>query len=123
MVAINMGPFRSKFGESTGVGQRRYLTLDESAQVLDKPVSWLRKRIWRGQLSAKWSGGQWLISIADLRKFDPDVPLEEAIRDFLADRPIEKKPQPTARATRTAVLSGSVEGRALETLASHCEGR
>jgi hypothetical protein len=72
-----------------------YLTLEESALTLGRPVSFLTATISEGKLSAKAAGGRWLISLRDLDKLKRSLPPdpERIVPDFISDIP-PKKPQP-----------------------------
>ncbi len=64
-----------------------YLTLEDSAQALGKPTSWMKGIISRGELGAKLSGGRWLIALRDLDKLRADLPPEPetVVHKFLSD--------------------------------------
>ena len=55
-----------------------YLTLEESARVLGRPVSFLKGALSEGKLGAKLAGGRWLISARDL----------EGLRRNLSPKPV-----------------------------------
>ena len=85
-----------------------YLTLEQSAQVLGKPTSWLKGRLSRGELGAKLSGGQWLIAARDLDKVRADMPPEpeKVVHDFLTDIPPKRTPH-----VQSSESKGKAKGR------------
>ncbi len=78
--------------------KNNYLTLEDSAQLLGKPTSWLKGIISRGEIGAKLSGGRWLIALRDLDKLRANLPLEPetVIHNFLSP-PSTKEQQATPK--------------------------
>jgi len=77
------------------MGQSRYLTLDEAAKDVGKPVFWVKDHICRGELAGKLEGRKWLVSVESLQKIvptsSPPKP-ETVIHDFLTPRPPREAP-------------------------------
>lgn len=53
-----------------------YMTLEESAQRLGRPLSVLKTVMSEGKISAMLSGGRWLISVRELEKLRASLPPE-----------------------------------------------
>ena len=51
-----------------------YLTLEESARMLGKPVSVLKNALAEGKLGARLAGGRWLIGVRDLEELSRKLP-------------------------------------------------
>lgn len=83
--------------------QNDYLTLEESARMLGRPVSMLKSVISEGKLNAKLSGGRWLISVRDLEIVQQELSPqpEKVAQNSLSDRP--EVPQ---RSSTSQVASG-----------------
>lgn len=109
VVEVNLG---SDKGEHQVGNKNDYLTLEESAQMLDRSVSFLKTFISQGKLSAKLAGGQWLISVRDLDKLKKSPPPEpeKIIQDFLStpspQRP-RRNPKPTTGSIVRRVTSNT----------------
>lgn len=53
------------------MAQGRYLTLEEAAKYVGRPVSWVKTCICRGELDGKLEGHKWLVSVESLHKITP----------------------------------------------------
>jgi hypothetical protein len=71
-----------------------YLTLEESAQKLDSPVSWVKESVCRGKLE----GRRWLVSVRDLDRLPAERSSQpsEVVHDFL--------PEPAKKNVRSSRL-------------------
>ncbi len=71
-----------------------YLTIEEAAQKLGRPPSWVKGQICEGKLGATLAGGCWLISSEDLDKLlssdSPTPQPNNTVHDFLPERPKRK---------------------------------
>ncbi len=84
-----------------------YLTLEDSARMLGRPVSVLKSVLSEGKVSATLSGGRWMISVRDIEKIRESLPSkpvasqpEEADSDLLPKRPPgrpRRAPEPVER--------------------------
>ena len=83
-----------------------YLSLEESARLLGRPVSFLKNVLSEGKLSAKLAGGRWLVSVRDLERLRQTLSSEagRVARDFDA---VGTPPRP-GRASRPS--NGSSTG-------------
>jgi hypothetical protein len=75
------------------MAQGRYLTLEEAAKNVGRPVSWVKNCICRGELDGKLEGRKWLVSVESLHKITPTSPPpkpETEIHDFLTPRSSRK---------------------------------
>lgn len=95
------------------MAQGRYLTLEEAAKKVGKPVSWIKNCICRGELDGKLEGRKWLVSVESLHKITPTSPPpkpETVIHNFLTPRPSRKasaekstvQDRPAIETTRTS---------------------
>jgi hypothetical protein len=75
-----------------------YLTLEESAQKLDSPVSWVKESVCRGKLGGKLEGRRWLVSVRDLDRLlaERSSQPSEVVHDFL--------PEPAKKNVRSSRL-------------------
>ena len=89
-VEVNFGTDK---GEHRVGNKNDYLTLEESARVLGKPVSSLKTCISEGKVSAKLAGGRWLISVRNLDKLKRSLPpqVEKTVHSFLAGIPAKEQ--------------------------------
>lgn len=95
-----------------------YLTLEDSARMLGRPVSVLKSVLSEGKVSATLSGGRWMISIRDLEKVRESLPSrpapsqsEKVAHDLLPKRP-PRRPRPTPEPVeRSNVRVGSERQR------------
>ncbi len=69
-----------------------YLTVEDSAHSLGKPISWMKDIVSRGEIGAKLSGGRWLIALRELDKLRANLPSEpgKAVHDLLAGIPLKE---------------------------------
>jgi hypothetical protein len=77
-----------------GVGNKNdYLTLEEAARMLGRPVSSLQGVMSEMKLTAKLAGGCWQISVRDYEKLRENLPPEpeKVVHNFLSER--SEKPQ------------------------------
>ena len=84
-----------------------YLTLEDSARMLGRPVSVLKSVMSEGKIGAKLAGGRWWISLRDIEKIRESLPSkpaasqpEEADNDLLPKRPPgrpRRAPEPVER--------------------------
>ena len=91
-----------------------YLTLEEVAEKLGRPPSWVKARICEGKLGATLAGNRWLISPGSVVELLSDAPPaaqpSSTIHDFLPERragkprgaPNHQKPSKPARVSEAA---------------------
>ncbi len=70
------GPAVVEAGAPVG-NKNDYLTLEESARLLGRPVSVLKSALAEGKLGAKLAGGRWLISVRDLEELRQKLPCQK----------------------------------------------
>jgi len=64
-----------------------YLTLEQVAQRIGRPVAWLKERLCREELETRLQKGQWLVSVRYLdEEFAPVAPQQRVIHNPLADK-------------------------------------
>ncbi len=68
-----------------------YLTIEDTAKKLGRPVSWVKEQICEGKLGATLAGRRWLISPQDCNELLSNNPParepEKSVHNFLPDRP------------------------------------
>jgi hypothetical protein len=81
-----------------------YLTLEDSARLLGKPIDFLKTLISEGKLGAKLAGGRWWISGRDLEELRQNLPSrpEKVVHSFLTDTRSRKPPQKPERLERSS---------------------
>ena len=97
------------------MGKNEYYTIEEAASYLDKPVRWVRGKIWGGEVSARTEGAGWLILRREIHSlharhpqaFQETSQTKVVVHNFLHDRtkPLSsKKIEPSTKFSSSSSL-------------------
>ncbi len=89
-----------------------YMTLEESAGALSKPVSWVKESICRGELGGMLTRSGWLVSASDLDKlrFSLSPEPEKVVHNLLPNHSPQEQNKPRIQIKKETNLRGGMAG-------------